>query len=154
VKKVNILLYIIAGIALTFMIIFTLCNVILRNIGYPITGSYEITKYTGSIVFGFAIPYGTWLGAQVIVDIVTDKLNPKNKKIIDIITRCAGIILFVFIAYNFYLYGFDVLESGQLTDYFRISYAPFVFCLSFSFLFQGLTVVCDLIKTVTGGKDE
>ena len=83
VVKGDIVLYSIAGTVLAFMIILTLCDVILRNFGHPITGSMEIIQYGGSIVFGFSIPYATWIGAQVIVDLITQKLNPRNQKMVE-----------------------------------------------------------------------
>jgi TRAP-type C4-dicarboxylate transport system permease small subunit len=147
-------LYVIAGIVLACMIILTLFDVILRNLGHPITGSMEFIQYGGCIVFAFSIPYGTMLGAQVIVDIITEKLSPEKKRVIDVITRCVGIIIFLFIAYNFFVYGIEVRHSGERTASFKIPYYPFSFALSFSFLLQGLTVFRDLIKTVKGADNE
>jgi TRAP-type C4-dicarboxylate transport system permease small subunit len=147
-------LYIIAGSVLACMIILTLFDVILRNFGHPITGSMEFIQYGGCIVFAFSIPYGTLLGCQIVVDIITEKLSPGKKRIIDIITRCVGIIIFLFIAYNFFVYGIEVRHSGERTASFKIPYYPFSFALSFSFLLQGLTVFRDLIKTVKGADNE
>src|SRR5512135_1384796 len=87
-------LYVFAGIVLGFMIVLTFCDVILRNLGHPITGSMEFIQYGGSIVFGFSIPYGTLLGAQVIVDVVTEKLSPEKKRVLGIITSVIGILIF------------------------------------------------------------
>lgn len=147
-------LYVIAGIVLACMIILTLFDVILRNFGHPITGSMEFIQYGGAIVFGFSIPYGTMLGAQVIVDIMTGKLSPGRKRMINIITRCIGIIIFLFVAYNFIVYGIDVQKTGERTASFKIPYYPFAFALSFSFLLQSFTIFCDLIKTVKGADNE
>lgn len=146
-------LYVIAGVVLGFMIVLTLCDVILRNFGHPITGSMEIIQYGGAIVFGFSIPYGTMLGAQVIVDLITEKLGPGNRRTIEIITRIIGILLFLFIAYNFYLYGIDVRKTGERTASFKIPYYPFSFALSFSFLLQSVTIFCDLLKKVKGANN-
>ena len=148
VIKIDKILYFIAGSVLALMIILTLCDVILRNFGHPITGSMEIIQYGGSIVFGFAIPYATFLKAQVAVDMILGKINPRNKKIVNIITRCIGIILFLFISYNFFMYGLDVRRTGEVTASFRIPYSPFVYGISLSFLFQALTIFCDLIQTI------
>jgi len=41
VLKGDIVLYSIAGGVLAFMILFTFCDVILRNFGHPITGSID-----------------------------------------------------------------------------------------------------------------
>jgi TRAP-type C4-dicarboxylate transport system permease small subunit len=147
-------LYVIAGVVLACMILLTFFDVILRNFGHPITGSMEFIQYGGCIVFGFSIPYGTMLGAQVIVDIVTEKLSPKKRQIIEVITRCVGILLFLFIAYNFYVYGMDVRKTGERTASFKIPYYPFAFALSFSFLLQSFTIFCDLIKKMKGVENE
>ena len=147
-------LFVIAGGVLACMIILTFCDVILRNFGHPITGSMEFIQYGGCIVFGFSIPYGTLLGAQVIVDIVTEKLEPGTKRTVMIVTRCVGVLLFLFIAYNFFVYGIQVRGSGERTASFKIPYYPFSFALCFSFLLQSFTVFRDLIKTVKGANDE
>ncbi len=147
-------LYVVAGSVLAGMIILTFFDVILRNFGHPITGSMEIIQYGGSIVFGFSIPYGTMLGAQVIVDIVTEKLSPGKKRTIEIITRCVGILIFLFVAYNFTIYGLDAKRTGERTASFKIPYYPFAFALSLSFLLQSLTIFCDLLKKIKGANHE
>jgi TRAP-type C4-dicarboxylate transport system permease small subunit len=147
-------LYVIAGSVLALMIVLTFFDVILRNLGRPITGSMELIQYGGSIVFGFSIPYGTLLGAQIVVDIVTQKFSPGKKRTIDIVTRCIGVLLFLFVAYNFLLYGIDVRRSGERTASFKVPYYPFAFALSLSFLFQSFTVFCDLLKKVKGADHE
>lgn len=154
IVAVDRLLYIVAGVVLASMIILTLFDVILRNLGYPITGSMEFIQYGGCIVFGFAIPYGTVLGAQIIVDIVTEKLGPRSRQTVETITRGIGILLFLFIAYNFFLYGMDVRRTGERTASFKIPYYPFAFALALAFLLQSLTVFCDLIKKVRGMDNE
>jgi TRAP-type C4-dicarboxylate transport system permease small subunit len=154
VVKGDIILYSIAGTVLAFMIILTVCDVILRNFGHPITGSMEIIQYGGSIVFGFSIPYATWTGAQVIVDLITQKLRPRNQKILNAITRSVGIALLLFVAINFFMYGLDVKRTGELTASFKIPYYPFCFAIAISFLFQSLTIFCDLMKTIRGEKNE
>jgi TRAP-type C4-dicarboxylate transport system permease small subunit len=141
-----------AGSVLSFMVILTFIDVIVRNLGHPITGSMEIIQYGGCMVFSFSLPYGTLLGAQVIVDIIVERIDPKRKRKVEIITRIIGILLFLFIAYNFFLYGFDVRRSGERTASFRIPYYPFAFALSFSFFIQALVITYDLIKKVKGEK--
>ncbi len=147
-------LYVVAGGVLAFMIVLTFFDVILRNLGHPITGSMELIQYGGSIVFGFSIPYGTLLGSQIIVDIITDKLSPRKKRTISIMTRCVGIVIFLFVAYNFFVYGIDVHKTGERTASFKVPYYPFAFALSLSFLFQSLTILRDLVKTVKGADHE
>ena len=154
ISNINKSLYVIAGSVLACMIILTVFDVILRNFGHPITGSMEFIQYGGAIVFGFSIPYGTMLGAQVIVDLITEKLSPGKKRMINVVTRCVGILIFLFVSYNFFIYGIDVQKTGERTASFKIPYYPFAFALSFSFLLQSFTIFCYLIKTVKGADNE
>ena len=147
-------LYVMAGIILACMIILTLFDVVLRNFRpsyYRINGIYTIWG-----VYRIRILDSLWHVArcQVIVDIITEKLSPGKKRIVEIITRCMGIIIFLFIAYNFFVYGIDVRHTGERTASFKIPYYPFSFALSFSFLLQSFTIFCDLIKTVKGADNE
>jgi TRAP-type C4-dicarboxylate transport system permease small subunit len=150
IKKIDTLLYIIAGLVLVTLVLVTLTDVILRNFGHPITGSMEIIQFGGAIVFGFSVPFATFLKAQVQVDLITEKLKPGTRRIVNIFTRILGILLFLFIAYNFFLYGGDVKRTGEVSSSFKIPYYPVVYALAFSFLFQSLTIVYDLIEVVRG----
>ncbi len=152
IKGTDLVLYSIAGAVLIGLVLITLCDVILRNFGHPITGSMEIIQYGGAIVFAFAVPFATTLGAQIIVDIVTEKLRPGAQRVMSIITRIVGVLLFLFVSYNFYLYGLDVRRTGELSASFKIPYYPIVFAMAFSFLFQALTVLLDLINTLRGAE--
>jgi TRAP-type C4-dicarboxylate transport system permease small subunit len=154
IANINKSLYVVAGGVLACMITLTFFDVILRNLGRPITGSMEFIQYGGSIVFGFSIPYGTMLGCQVIVDVVTDKVSPEKKRVLSIITRCIGILIFLFIAYNFTIYGLDAKRTGERTASFKIPYYPFAFALSLSFLMQSLSIFCDLMTAIKGADNE
>jgi TRAP-type C4-dicarboxylate transport system permease small subunit len=152
--KIDKVLYVIAGGTLLFMVLFTLCDVILRNFGHPITGSMEVIQYGGSIVFGFSLPYATYLGAMVQVDIITEKLKPGPKRILSIVTRVVAILFMLFVAYNFFGYGQDARKAGEVTASFRVPTYPFIYALSLCFVFHSLTIVVDLIRTIRKEKDE
>lgn len=47
---------IIAGIALTVMMLLTVADVLLRSGGHPLIGTYEIVALLMALVIGFAIP--------------------------------------------------------------------------------------------------
>ncbi len=148
------LLFIMSGVILACMVAMTLFDVVLRNIGHPVTGSVEIIQYGGFLVFSLSVPYATHLKAQVIVDILTEKLNYKNQKMLNGITRFIGVFLFLFIAYHCFMYGLDVRKTGECTPYFRIPLYPFAIAISLTFLLQSITIYCDFIETLKGEKNE
>jgi TRAP-type C4-dicarboxylate transport system permease small subunit len=154
VLRIDITFHAIAGSVLAFMMVVTLLDIIMRNLGRPIVGSMEIISFCGSVVVGFAIPYTSWKKAHVYVDFLLIKLSPGNRRIMEIITRCMGIALFAFIGYNFILYGFDLIKTKEVSPSFKLPYYPIPFGLSLSCFLQCLTLIADLLKTVQGGKNE
>jgi len=151
VSKVDITFHVIAGSVLAFMMVVTLLDVIMRNIGHPIVGSMEIISFCGSVVVGFAIPYTSWKKAHVYVDMLVDKLSPQSRRIMDTITRCMGIALFLFISYNFVQYGLDLKRTGEVSAGFRLPYYPIAFGLALSCFLESVTLLSDLVRTVRGG---
>jgi TRAP-type transport system small permease protein len=149
VFRVDALFHWISGVVLTFMMAITLLDVVMRNMGHPIVGILEIISFCGSVVIGFAIPYASWMRSHVFVDTLVDKLSPRNRKRMDVITRCLGILLFVFLGVNFVLYGLDLRRTHEVSPSFRIPYYPIPLGLSFSCLLQCLTLFADLFR-VTG----
>jgi TRAP-type C4-dicarboxylate transport system permease small subunit len=151
VSKVDIVFHIIAGSALAFMMIVTMLDVLMRNIGHPVVGSMEIISFCGSLVIGFAIPYSSWKKANVYVDMLVDKMSTPGRKIMDSITRCMGIALFLFIGCNFVLYGFDLKHTGEVSASFRLPFYPIAWGLALSCFLESVTLFCDLLRTVKEG---
>jgi TRAP-type C4-dicarboxylate transport system permease small subunit len=152
--RIDKIMYAISGATLVVMVLVTLCDVILRNFGHPITGSMEIIQYGGSIVFGFSVPYATYIGAMVRVDILTEKMKPGLKRAFDIVTRIIALLFLLFVAYNFFGYAQDARRAGEVTASFRVPTYPFIYALAACFFFHSLTVVVDLIRTIRKDNNE
>jgi hypothetical protein len=71
-----------------------------------------------------------------------------GKKVMDSITRCMGMALFLFIGYNFVLYGLDLHRTGEVSASFRLPYYPIAWGLALSCFLESITLFCDLIRTV------
>jgi|GEM_PF-109490 len=148
VLTVDITFHVIAGLALAVMMVVTLLDIIMRNLGSPIVGTVEMISFCGAVVIGFAIPYASWKKTHVHVDFLIVKLRPKHKRAMAIMTRCLGILLFAFIGFNFILYGLDLIRTKEVSPSFRLPYYPIPFGLSLSCFLQCLTLIADLMKTV------
>jgi TRAP-type C4-dicarboxylate transport system permease small subunit len=153
VYRTDLVFHAIAGATLAIMMVVTLLDVIMRNLGHPIVGSVEIISFCGAVIIGFAIPYASWKKTHVYVDILIDKLSSKNRKVVNAATRLLGIALFVFIGFNFIRFGIDLVRSGEVSASFKLPYYPIAWGLAVSCFLQGLTLVADLVKTI-GGENE
>jgi TRAP-type C4-dicarboxylate transport system permease small subunit len=141
-------LFWVGGLGLTFMMLVTLTDVVMRYMGRPIFGSMELVCFTSAVVIGFAIPYTSWTKGHIVVDFLMEMLSPGTVRIFRIVTRIMAIALFLFAGYNFILYSFDLMKSGEVSPGFRIPYYPITFGLAVSCFFQVLTLLCDLLNTI------
>jgi TRAP-type C4-dicarboxylate transport system permease small subunit len=154
VYRLDVSLQVISGVVLGFMVLLTLTDVVLRNLGRPFIGAYEIVSFCGAVVVGFAMPYASWKRTHVYVDFLVEKLSPRKKAGIQICTRCMGVALFTFIGINFILYGIRLQASGELSPGFKLPYYPIPFGLSVSCFALCLTLICDLIRVTREGNNE
>jgi TRAP-type C4-dicarboxylate transport system permease small subunit len=150
IYKIDILFQVIAGIGMVFMMAVTLLDIIMRALEKPIIGAVEIVSFTGAIIIGFALPYSSWKGAHVFVDLGVDRLPPRCKRIMRFSTKLAGSILFIFIGINFILYGITLMKTGEISPSFRIPYYPITFGLALACFVESLT----LLTQLWGSRDE
>jgi TRAP-type C4-dicarboxylate transport system permease small subunit len=88
IKQLSRFLNGIAGISITFIMLLTVTDVILRAFKHPIVGAYELVAFTGALVIGFAIPLTSWFRGHIFVDFFIVKMRPKVQNIFHVITRC------------------------------------------------------------------
>jgi TRAP-type C4-dicarboxylate transport system permease small subunit len=144
---------IIAGLALVFMLALTLSEVVLRFFGKPILGSYELISFTGGIIIGLGIPYTTWMRGHVFVDSIISSFGKGSKDLIDIVTRCFGITLFVFLGWNFITMGIDLFRNHEVSTTLRLPFYPIAWGIGLSCFIQCLLLFTDIVK-IRGGSHE
>jgi len=98
--KVSRILSYIGGAALTFMMLITVADVVLRAGGRPILGVYEIVALSLAIVIGFTIPKVSLDRGHVYMEVVLDRLSERNKAILNSLTRILCVLLFAMVGYN------------------------------------------------------
>ena len=90
----------IGGVILVFMMLLTVADVIMRYLGRPVLGTYELVSLAGAIVVGFAMPHTSWEKTHVTVDMLLEKVEKTRKNVLQIITRIMGFLLFIVIGVN------------------------------------------------------
>ena len=147
-RKICLFLLLIAGLTLAFMLVFTLTNVVMRALGRPILGDFEVISFLGAVVIGFAIPYTSLLKGHVYVDFFLEKIPRKVGNVIQIFTRILGIALFLWMSWNFVVMSLDLIKSKEVTPVFRLPFYPISFGLAFCCLIQCLPLLSQIIQIV------
>jgi TRAP-type C4-dicarboxylate transport system permease small subunit len=153
VKGLSGFLNIIAGIALTFMMLLTVADIILRLFRRPIVGTYELVAFTGAVVIGFAFSLTSWMKGHVNVDFLILGFAKKTRNVFNIATRCLGIWLFLMIGWNLIKYGMDLYRSGEVSPTLQMPFFPVAYGVGICCFIECLVLVCDILK-ILGGKDE
>ena len=144
---------VIAGISLTFLMLLTVMDVILRALKRPIVGTYELVAFSGAVAIGFAVPLTSWLRGHIFVDFFILRFSQKVRNIFNITTRCLVIVLFFLIGWNLIKYGMDLQKSGEVSLTLQMPFYPVAYGVAVCCFVQCLVLICDVIK-IFGGEYE
>ncbi len=153
VKGLSRIFNVIAGISLTFLMLLTVMDVILRGLKRPIVGTYELVAFSGAVVIGFAVPLTSWLRGHIFVDFFILRFSQKVRNIFNITTRCLVIVLFFLIGWNLIKYGMDLQKSGEVSLTLQMPFYPVAYGVAVCCFLQCLVLICDVIK-IFGGEYE
>lgn len=143
----------IACIALSFIMLLTVADVVLRLFGHPIVGTFEMVGFGGAIVIGFAIPITSWLRGHIFVDFFCQKFPKAVQNILNGLTRLTGIALFFLIGWNLFGMAFELYKSGEVSLTRQIPFYPIAYGLGVCCFIECLVLICDIFKII-GGKYE
>jgi TRAP-type transport system small permease protein len=135
----------VAGTALVLIMMLTSCDVVLRYLGHPIQGSYDICSLTGAFVIGFALPRTSWEKMHISVDILVDWI-PDKRIILDVVTRIMAITLFVIIGWNLVKLGASFFRTGEGTLTIGLPLYPVAYALGLAAFIECLALLGDIVK--------
>jgi len=143
-------LNVIGSAALSFMMLLTVADVIMRAGGHPIIGTYEIVALCLALVIGFGIPKVSLERGHVYMEFVVQRLSRRAKAIMNTFTRLLCIALFLLIAYNLFTIGNEFSKSGEVTSTISIPFFPVAYGVGVCCYIQCLVFVLDIIKIWRG----
>jgi len=139
-------LFWVAGAAIFFMMVLTCADVVLRLLRRPIPGTYELVCFMGAVAVSFAMAHTSVQKGHVQVSLIVRMFPLRIQGIIGSITTIFGLILFVFITWQSFLYGMDLHSTGEVSLTLQLPFYPFVYGISFSAAVVCLILLADLFK--------
>jgi TRAP-type C4-dicarboxylate transport system permease small subunit len=150
VRKINEFMQAISAVVLTFMIMLTTADVILRAFGRPILGTYEVVAICGGIVLGFGVPITSWMRGHIVVDFAVNKLPDRGKNLVNIITRCVAIALCLLIAWQISRIGTSFQTAGEVSNTLELPLYPVAYAIASCFFALSVVLFCDVLKILGG----
>lgn len=145
---------IIAGASLTFVMLLTSCDVVLRYFGMPITGTYELVSLGGAVAIGLSSPFTFWRKAHVTVDTIVEKAPGTMRKALNLLTRVMAIIIVAMVGWNCIMMGFDMLKTRTVTPTLYMPFYPVSWGLGISFFVVCLILLYQIMEIIWGGENE
>jgi TRAP-type C4-dicarboxylate transport system permease small subunit len=141
---------VIGGVFLTFMILLTTMDVVMRLFGHPVPGAVEIISICGGVVIGFSVPITSWTKGHISVDFITNALSSKARAIVETITRCTGIGLSLLISWNSMKIGTGFFKGKEVSGTLELPLYPVAYGLAVCFFMLSVVLFCDILKTFGG----
>jgi TRAP-type C4-dicarboxylate transport system permease small subunit len=136
------------GTVLTLMMLITVVDVILRFLGKPITGTYELVFLGGAVVIGCAIPMTSWEGAHVTVDLLLERFSGGARNVTLVFTRLCGIAFFFLLGWNLFAQGTDLYDKHEVSLTLHVPYYPVAYILGICAFVECLVLASGLIMTI------
>ena len=130
------------------MMVLTCADVILRYLGYPIRGAYDITCVLGSATFALPIAYSCIKGYQVACDSIFRRAPRIVRAVVDSIVCLFSITTTVLMAWRLNGLAHDLYIKGRGTDTILIPLAPFVYIAALGFFFYCLVLLAEHFKAL------
>jgi TRAP-type C4-dicarboxylate transport system permease small subunit len=137
---------IVAGIAVTFMMLLTVADVLLRAGGHPIIGTFEVVALSLALVIGFAIPQVSLDRGHVAMDFLLEKLSKRGKDVMNTFTRVLALIFFIFIGFNLFNVAARFHASGEVTATIKIPFYPLAYGVGVCCLLECFVFIFDIIR--------
>jgi TRAP-type C4-dicarboxylate transport system permease small subunit len=144
----------VGALLLTLMMVLTVVDVILRYLGRPITGTFELMSFAGALVVGLALAQTSLDGAHVNVDMFIDAASAGKKICLTVFNRVVGIGVFALLAWSLFDKGNDLYSTGEVSLTLQVPYYPVAYGLSLCCLVECLVLASGILDVCFGGKNE
>lgn len=114
----------ISGILLNAVMLVLVANVILRFLGIPILGMYEIMGTLSVMLLGLSLADAQRQKQNVAIDLLTSRLRPRAQNAIAAFTTILSFVVFAVIAVALIRYAGFQLETGTASELLRIPTWP------------------------------
>ncbi len=148
VKGTSSVLGAVAAIALAFLMLLTVADVVLRILGHPIVGTYELVAVSGAVAIGLSLPITSWVRGHIYVDSFVERLPRVPRAILAIATRLLVLGLFLLIGWNLLKYAMSLRSAGEVTPTLRVPFYPVVIAVGVSCLVECVVMIADIVKVL------
>lgn len=135
-----------AAIALVGLMFITVVDIVLRNLGMPVAGSFELIGWLSATSMGLALGYVQLHRGHVAVTAISERFKGRLAAAAEIINSALALALVALLTYYTVRLGLMQKASGSLSETLRFLVYPWVFALSAGLAGLALALLVDFLR--------
>ncbi|HOC58705.1 MAG TPA: TRAP transporter small permease [Smithellaceae bacterium] len=139
---------IVACIAVIAMMLLSTADVVLRMLGKPIPGAYELVGFLATIVVSFSLGFTTLEKGHIAVEIFFRKMPQRVQMVMESVSDLAGFLLFGMMTRQAFNYAWEMRESGEVSATLQMPVYPFIGGMALGFGLLSIIVLADSVKSL------
>lgn len=136
-----------AGLTLAAMMLFSVADMVLRQLGYTVAGSYEVIGWLSAGAMALALGAVQQLRGHVAVELLMGRLERRTRAAIELVTSLLSLLLFAAVAWYVARYGRVLQETGSLSETLRVVVYPWVYLVAAGGAGLALALLIDFLRS-------
>lgn len=144
----------IGGVALVGLTGIACINMLMRILGSPYKGAYELVGFFGALVVALPLGYAQINRAHISVDILNRYYSSKVRRIVHGFNSLVCMVFFILVAWQSAVYATAIWKRGETSETLRMIYHPFVYLVALCCLLLAFVLLTDFLKSLRPQKGE
>lgn len=143
----NLVLACVAGVGLVVMMFTTVGDMVLRSLGHPLAGSYEVIGWLAAVCTALALGYTQEHQGHVSIDLLVTRLGKRSQALAQGVVDLLGTGLFTVAAWRVFRYAGTLQEAGSLSETLHVIVYPWVYVVALGCAGLALALLTDLLRS-------
>ena len=145
-RRADFYLCIIGGVAMFFIMLLTVADVVGRSFfTWPITGTYELSRYFLVVIVLLGIGYAQQTGQHIAVDYFVSKLSLRGQFFFEATATFLGLVFFALVTWQGWKGGWNSVQAKTVSDTLNIPLYPFEFLIAVGAFFLCIELLLKLV---------
>lgn len=142
-----------AGGCIVGMMLLTSSDVVLRYLGYPIKGVFDVVGLLGALVVALPIARTQILNRHVAMEFMAHRKSRVLKATSRVFTLALSVGVYALITWQLIAFAAKLKAVGRVSDTVEIPLYPFVYAIAFAFLVNCIVLAAQFYGALRPGKE-
>jgi TRAP-type C4-dicarboxylate transport system permease small subunit len=142
-----------AGGCIVGMMLLTSSDVVLRYLGYPIKGVFDVVGLLGALVVALPIARTQILNRHVAMEFMAHRKSSVLRATSRALTLALSVAIYALITWQLTAFAAKLKTVGRVSDTVEIPLYPFVYAIAFAFLVNCFVLAAQFYGALRPGKE-